>query len=739
MLRPTAMLLFRSDGIRRALGRPLALVCALLLVSACSDDSIDLKEIHELQIKGNFAASIEPLRELLKERPEDSELHFLYGIALARTGQASLAIWSLREASKDPKWFVHASLELARSAISARDFPAAIESAGAVLEREPDHVAALRLRGQALLEDKVEAEAALEDLTRAVGLDPDDMPTRLTQLRAMLALSRVEEAETAFAEIERRAAEGNLQEEDVALVCTVGASFADERGEAERAEELYESCLEAYPMSATLLDTAMEFFDAKGRPERTTEILRGFLERAPHATAYRGRLARRLRSFGEVKEAEELLLEATRSEVPGLRAHAWSALTDHYIATEDLPAAVAAFESAIVYEGELSPKRKLAHADLLVAANLNERALEVAADLEDETLRDLVRARVNLTEGRPCEALELFEGAFPFWPNNAVARYYAARSAEQCDQFDKAIEHYRQSLRSGADATDAGMRLARMLVAEGRLEDSLFGIQQHLDTHPRDEETILLKTRVGLALGDTALLQEILRGLPSSQVRARAVVILAANAAADQGPEVAIQGLRADPRLDFTTPRDAPALDLLLELMAKAGRAQEARVALSEAIAKHPESAELYFVRARLLEREGAPAAEVQRVLERAAELGPSHAGTLLALGRRAASRGEIDSALSLLDRAYAADPADPTPAREAGQLLADAGRDQEAAARFEEVLIEFPQDAGTALALASLPSAQDRRNVLARRAQRFGGGEAAQRLLTAPQAALFP
>jgi tetratricopeptide (TPR) repeat protein len=709
---------------------------ALLLSLACGDGPTGVEEIRRLQIQGRFEATIEPIREMLKEQPDDAELHLLYGVALSRSGQASLAIWSLREAQQDPTWFQPASLELARSAIFARDFPAAIEAASAVLELEPDHLVALRLRGEARLENKIEAEEGLEDLERALELDPDDLPTRLTRFRALLALERVDEAEAALAEVEGLIADGEMLDEDASLICIVGASFAYERGEVEQAEELYEGCLESYPYSAPVLDAALEFFE---RPDRATEILRAFSESVPQSTVHRGRLARRLRAEGKADEAEALLIEATRSESPQLRAHAWSALTDHYIAMEDLPAAVEAFESAIAYEGALPAQRRLAHADLLVAAGMNERALEVASELDDATLRDLVGARVAFNQGRPCEALELFEGAFPFWPNNAVARYYAARSAEQCDEFDKAIEHYRQSLRSGAQSSDAGLRLARMLVAEGRMQDALFGIQQHLNGHRFHPETLLLKTRVGLELQEGALLQNILGSLPPSRLRARVMVVLAEHAAAEQGAEVAIQGLREGTLLDLRRPRDAPALGLLVDLLAGEGRLEEARAAVEAALAAHPEAVDLRLVEARLLEREGAAAASVHAVLERAVELDPGSADALLALARSARARGEAERALALFDRAAEADPSDPAPAREAAQLLASGERRGEAERRLETLLVEFPQDASTALALAELELAQGaapKALALARRALRFGGGQDAQRLLERAQAA---
>ena len=146
-------------------------------------------------------------------------------------------------------------------------------------------------------------------------------------------------------------------------------------------------------------------------------------------------------------------------------------------------------------------------------------------------------------------------------------------------------------------------------------------------------------------------------------------------------------------------------------------------------------AADFHYERARLLEREGAGLPKRIAALEQAVSVDPAHAGALLALGRMAEERGEIDEALSLFDRAAAADESDATPAREGAQLLAAVGRNEEAAERLDTLLLEFPYDAAAALTRATLGLASDgptdRYHDLARRAVRFGGGPAADELLS--------
>jgi tetratricopeptide (TPR) repeat protein len=149
----------------------------------------------------------------------------------------------------------------------------------------------------------------------------------------------------------------------------------------------------------------------------------------------------------------------------------------------------------------------------------------------------------------------------------------------------------------------------------------------------------------------------------------------------------------------------------------------------------HPTAADFHYERARLLEREEADLAERIAAFEQAAALDPTHAGALLALGRHAGERGEVDEALLLFDRSAAADLSTATPAREAAQLLAAVGRNEEAEERLDALLREFAYDAAAALTRATLGLASDgpsdRHYELARRAVRFGGGPAAAELLS--------
>ena len=87
---------------------PVAFLLPLLL-AACGEDATTLDDLRRLQQQGRYEQTLEPLRALLETDAADAEIHYLYGTALARTGDPSVAIWSLRRAAEDPRWAVPAN------------------------------------------------------------------------------------------------------------------------------------------------------------------------------------------------------------------------------------------------------------------------------------------------------------------------------------------------------------------------------------------------------------------------------------------------------------------------------------------------------------------------------------------------------------------------------------------------------------------------------------------------------
>jgi len=728
-----------SRRVRLKSAAPLApLILLLCLALAGCGPSDPVAEIRELHAAGRFAESLEPLRGLVEARPDDAEVHYLYGVALLRSWQPSLALWSLRKAMEHPDWLVPAALQLAATALMTGNHEEAMEAAERILEAEPDHVEALLLRAQARVASRRDYEGALADVERILELDPHNIDALVPRVLALLGLARAEEAEAAIEELERRFEEVDLGPDRMARYCAGRAVFAKEKGDAEAAERQHEECLERFPTHALVMDAAIGFYDEQQRSDRSIEILREALEEAPLASAYRGALAARLRAAGEAEQAERILLEGTQLEGPAVAASAWLDLGNHYLELEDHAAAASALERALELGGEADPQLSFAFADALVMAGRYERALEVARGMEIPALRELVYGRARLAQGRPAEALEHFGEGLRLWPNNAVARYYAALAAEEVGDFDRAISEYRYAIRADPQATDAPLRLARLYEAEGAYEFGLVAARQAVrqDGQPGqgslDRETELVALRLAARLGRVAEMRGVVAWRVAQRQHAgRVVAALAEGTRARLGPGAAVQRVRQIEQLDLTDPRAEEALRALVVNLGAAGEADAALPYIEAALAAHPDVAAFHEIRGIWLEQRGSPSEEMRTAYQRAFELDPENALALAGLGRLAA---DPEVALALYTRAAAADPADPAPQRAAAALLVRLGRREEAERRLAELLREHPYDAVAAARLAELLLAReadtDRTLELARRAARFGGGPGAYELL---------
>jgi tetratricopeptide (TPR) repeat protein len=428
-----------------------ALVCGAVLLG-CPSDPLD--EVRALQAQGHLLESLPLLEALVEERPDDPEIHFLYGVTCVQTGRASLGMWSLRRAREFEGWEVRAGVELARAGIDTGDNASSIEAASAVLEIEPEQRPALDIRAEALVRQG-DYEAALLDVTRLRELTRNDGSVELLALRSLIGMRRIGDAEALFTELEARRAKGEL-ELPVARYCSAQAIFASERGDTAVAGETFTACLEAHPTDSLLLESALKFFDAQQDFARSLEILERALEEEPRALQVRQLLGRRLRVMGRPEDAERVLLEGTELQTAAIAATSWGALAVHDFELEDFAAAASAWSRLFELVPEPGSEVLLAYAEALALSGEHERALALAKDLP-AAHRHLLQGRVRLEQRRAEQALEDFDAAIRLWPDNAAARYYAARAAEHTGDFERAISEYRASVRADPEATDAGL------------------------------------------------------------------------------------------------------------------------------------------------------------------------------------------------------------------------------------------------------------------------------------------
>jgi len=737
-MRPDIRTTLHRFILRRTLAAGLITAFA---VSACGEaDPVDpLEAIRQRQASGDYAGSVEPLRELLQTRPDDPEANYLYGRALALTQRSHIATWSLRKAMADPEWLVPAGAQLAFAALSARDFNEVVEIAELVLEQDPEYVPVLVMRANAHAHWKKDPELALADAERVLELDPNALEAYEPRILALLSLERLEEASQALAEAGERLVEEGADPKVLAWHCSTTAAFEQESGELEQARATWLRCLEAHPTNLEVVSNAIAFYDEQEEFERSLELLRAAYAAEPNSRALRVTLAHRLRRQGDAAGAEAVLREATNAEDPPLAAAAWvdlaklhQALGDHGAAADALKEAVDLAQAA----GSSDPELLFDYADNLVLADRFDAALAVAAELSVPAHRQLILGRVAQEQHDPVRALAEFDEALRLWPDNPWARYYTALAAEELGDFERALAEYRYATRIAPGATDARTRGAELLLARGSAPSARQMLLTAAGSDPLETEGQLLSMRLSGMLNDMKAVSASLERIEKSQPAwaGRALAAAAEGVAASAGPAVALGVLASAPGVDFSEPRYAAALRALVRYAHEAGETEATQSALQEILVARSDSGVFQEIRGLDLELSGAPSDAVQEAYERASELEPRNAGALAGLGRLASST-DPEAALAFFDRAAAADPSDPAPKLQAARLLAAAGKIELAASRLDALLREHPFEATAAAERARLDLERDVATAQtldrARRAANFGGGPDALDLLS--------
>jgi tetratricopeptide (TPR) repeat protein len=457
----------------------------MLVATACSiagcGASDSIQDVREQIRAGQFAESLESLRELIGADPDDPELLFLYGRVLVEMGQPGLADWPLRKAMEDPLWYERSARVVARVEGSGGNMGNAAAIYADILERDPSNLEVRLLRANVCARSPGLYEEALAEVDRILEISPDELGAFKPRILAYLSLNMPEEAGQAMEELGTRIEE--RKEEEIGddsirgWYCATMAIFAAESGDEELASERWAVCEEDFPAHANVVGQSIEFHKARGELQRAFEVAEIAFSADPEAdSGYRLIMGDLLRDLGRPRDAEELLLEAAATDDSTRRATALLALTEHYKAIGDMVAAAESLEQGLILtQQNMGPQPDLlfALADILIQIGDGERALELTRQMTVAPHRSLVRARVAHERKQYVKALELYEETSRLWPDNPYAPYHAGRAAMSAAQFDRAFQSFLMAIRIEDGATDARCRAGRLMDAEGQSGSAL--------------------------------------------------------------------------------------------------------------------------------------------------------------------------------------------------------------------------------------------------------------------------
>ncbi len=700
----------------------LAFLLALAAAGGCGVDFDDrMAAIRALQEAGRFEESIEELREVLAERPEQREASYRLGSALARTGKASRSIWALEQASESSEFVIPASLELAVVQFQLDNFEESIRASDRVLAVDPHHREALRVRAQAHVGAR-QLEAALADARQLLELEPDDYAMLIVHATVLAELGRTPEAEIAHDRI-KIASETSGDRDLAARGCLAPAVFAQVNLEdLEHAEELYEDCASKYPADRVAINYISGFFDSIGKPARASELMERAVEEAPEDLPLRSALAARLERQGRAEDAEALLREAV-DRYGAAEAGKW--LVDHYRRQQRPGPALALIEQMIEQTGAAGQQLEFIRADLLVDMGELDRAEKLADELAEPSHASMIRGRVLLARGDAKAALAAFDRGIASWPNNAGARYLAGMAALQLGDFERAIVELRESARVDAAATDAARILAR-LYFDRRDYAQVLGFsaiaQQHRAAAGRADD-LKLDARTLAALAQFERARAVIRALGAIPGRAgEAAAELALLERMTRGEQAAIAALE-NLALDLSDPANEAALRSLATDLVSVGRADRAIADIERALRARPDSASLHALMGTTLARSLRPT-EARSAFKRALAIDANHAEALGGIAAIAGAGGDREQAIRLFDRAAEIDPGNGSYAYAAAQLERAAGNRGAAEARLRAIVLRYAGHASARNDLAWM-LASDNRELdlalsLAKEASRF-------------------
>ena len=712
----------------------LAITAALVgNLPACQEEpepeDIVLEQARAALAQGRPKQALEKVRALVERTPDDARLQRIYGEALIATGQASLAVWPLTRAMRDPEQVVAAGILLASAQLQGGSEFDAIETATRVIERAPDNHRAYILRSRAHLALNAE-EQALADLDRAIELGLQDDTVDFIRIWSLIGLGKIEEAEALLETVNEQAqAEADLNPRRAAEVCAARAQFAAEAGNADVAAERFEECLDGPGIrNPSLVSRAIRFHDSQGHYGQGTDVVRRRFEDDESNLSARVSYTERLAAMGRLDEAEQLLLDATEKQ-----PSAWSALVDFYVASEDFERALGALDKAIEANPRSPDAWFLSRADFLIVLGRVDEAETALAQIKLEPHRAVIEGRLLLARNQPEAAAKRFEEGLVLWPDHADLRYLTANAYERLGQWTRAASHFREAARQEPPHFLSSLAIADIMQGLGDREGRFFVLLRLADGNPQNLEVLEELLDLSRELGQEEQARSLFTRLSRTQgAQGRAVANVARAARTNEGLEHGLEMIDSA-GVDLAHPVLFEALALRTKYLVELNRSAEAITQLDGLLStdlQDPHAAEILSLRGGLAFDDGR-LESADADFERALQLAPAHLEAAIGRARTVAALGNDDAARALYLSAVEIEGGIQNhdgPASVAhAHFERDAG-DREASKRIlRGLLIDRPRNGEAALLLAQIL-----------REEEPGGAYSAELLDVARRALLF-
>jgi tetratricopeptide (TPR) repeat protein len=673
---------------------------------ACAGDDLEqrLGEIRSRQDQGRATETLEALGELSEQYADHPEINYRLGLAMVAAGRPTEAIFPLHKAADSDEFGVPAGLLLASTLANTANHSEALRAADRVLERQPDHEAALLLRATSAtqLHDGV---VALEAADKLVEKAPDNRNYLFVRAAALAEAGKLDDADAVYREL----LEMDWTDEpqgSVRACSTFARHLIEKRKDTDAAVREMKQCVEKYPDDIQMVAALANLMNEFEREDDLLEILKGAVERHPEARALRDALIAQYVAQNQLDEAKKL---SEKWAAEAADAQGWSQVATVRRRLGDLTGALEAVDQALSLAGaEPDEGLYFFRSELLLELGRLDEAEQQAAQVKDELSRNILDARLAQERGDDARALELYGKVSIQWPQNHAVRALAARAAYNAGDTERAKSDLLEATRQAPKETDAALWLAQIYFAEGNFRQAIAFAGRHLSERGVLAPTAHLITAEALAASNRAenalaVLDELAK-VADGAFRTTAWTAKA-KVRGRSDPAAALEELTANitkAKLDLGDPEHQSLLDTVVDLELRSRRADGADRRVAALLARRPDSAHLNAVRGRIALSAGR-GDDAAAAFDRALALDPNESLALSGLAILQRERGDIATAIETMRKAAAAAPSNPDYAYMTARLILDNGDRAGARTEFERVVRTYPEAAAASNDLAFL------------------------------------
>ncbi len=484
------------------------------------------------------------------------------------------------------------------------------------------------------------------------------------------------------------------------------ASGEDVESRMKESEALYQELLDSDQADEDSAIALADLQRGRGDAAAATATLEAFRQKHSFSAALDVRLSRLYLEMGRNEEARTLLEAAMDKAGDDREARE--------LLAEILDEAGKPQEAIDIYQPLVDAHPDNAFAQYRLGALLNSAGkfseakehLQAALDSDPANVRVLLAlGQSMLGDGEPRQAEEIYGRALNQDPGSLEARFFLGRIAQARAEDDRALALYEQILTQTAqrDSTQekafyglASFQVGVIHYLQKNYLEAAQDVRRAIDAASRPSEDLYtLLARIALDSGNleeaSRVLEEGAAKLPGNvEIKAFEAEVLLR-----QRERTAVRAIFQEILKDEGD--SVESYLLIVQACVRAEQPKEGEAWMRRAAQKHPDSREISFQSAALMEQSGR-FREAEAAFRKHLERFPDHAEALNYLGYMLADRGEkLEEALSLIERAVAAQPENAAFLDSLGWVTFRLGHPREAEAQLVRA-VEGSRDDATVL-----------------------------------------